>query len=132
MNPIKTTLLLASALAFTGCATLENEGTRVEVASSEQVRITNVRAHRDDGLLHVSAQLRPVSAAVTRVGHVDVEFFDARGETLRTIKAEPNTGVFSRDSARQPAISVKAAFAAGAVSEIRLSNHVDTFEECEN
>jgi hypothetical protein len=130
MNKISI-VLLASLLAVTSCTSLKRTEARIEVVSSSQVQITNANVHREGEFIHVTAVLRPASSTVKRVGHVDVEFLNAEGEVLKEITAEPNVRNFSGSSSRNPTLSIKFNPGDQPVSTIRLTHHVDTFEECE-
>lgn len=116
-------------LVLTGCTSLKADKADVEVKSSKDVMITNVHIDREGREVTVHGSLRPKSATVTGVGHVDVEFISKDEGVLQTVKAETNTQQFSRQSSRPPAFS--ATVEIEGFDAVRLIHHPDTMKQCE-
>lgn len=127
----KSILLSGAALIWAGCATMNGSPAAVEINPSKDVQLTNISVKEDHGQFYVSGTLRPVSAAVRRTGHVDVEFIGAGGEVLETVRAEQHIRQFSRSSARRPNFSAQAELDPSQVDLVRLTHHVDTQQACE-
>ncbi len=123
------TALAAGILMLSGCSTMRSETADVDIQSSTAVIITHVHIDRNGREVTVHGSLRPKSAAVTRVGHVDVEFIGASGLVLETVKAETNTQQFSHKSSRSPTFS--ATVEIEGFDTVRLIHHPDTLQQCE-
>jgi hypothetical protein len=124
-NGIIITLALTCTLA-SGCSTLRSNSAaniNVEVEPDRAVRITNVNVSNQDDKLKVYGTLRPTSLTSRTIGHIDVQFLDQNGETIKHIKVKPNVNTFSRKSNSKPRFSTTVALAESDVKEVRVQHH---------
>ncbi len=115
-------------IGLSGCATMKSDQYDVTITPSSRVQISNVSVHMDNDVLHVTGNLRPASATTTRTGHVDVDFIDADGNVIQTVRAVPSTSQFLRKSTRPISFSVKGKIEG--VASVQLTHHPDTMNEC--
>lgn len=128
MKELMSSLCAVGLLGLTGCATMNSAPYAVSIAPSSQVQISNVSVHMDNDTLHVTGNLRPSSASTTRTGHVDVDFADADGNVIQTVRAVPSASRFLRKSKRPASFSVKGKIEG--VDAVKLTHHPDTMNEC--
>jgi hypothetical protein len=102
----------------------------VEVEPDRSVRITNVSVSTQDDELKVYGTLRPKSFATRTIGHIDVQFLDLNGETIKHIKVSPNVNTFSRKSNSRPRFSTTVALAETYVKEILIKHHRAPLQSC--
>ena len=123
------TALAAGTLMLSGCSTMRSEPEDLDIQSSKDVILTDVHIDRNGREVVVHGSLRPKNTAVTRVGHVDVEFISKGEGVLQTVKAKTNTNQFSRKSSRRPTFS--ATVEIEAFDTVRLIHHPDSLQQCE-
>ena len=122
-------IVLAALLTLTGCTTMKDGEFDVRINSNSLVQITNVSVQMENGEIVVSGNLRPISSAATRTGHLDIAFIGADGTVLDTVSAIPSSNMFLRNSRNAPAFSTKAEITG--VAAVQVTHHPDTMNECD-
>ncbi|QBG48515.1 hypothetical protein EGM51_14305 [Verrucomicrobia bacterium S94] len=120
----------AATLILCGCSTMKTGETALEVKSSSEVRITNVRVSNTASGITVTGTLRPARSTVRLAGHVDIEFMNADGELQKAIRVDPNVGHFSKHTnMRRPEFSVSTKLNEP-IAVIRVAHHADALKTC--